>query len=618
MSTRSKKDRILNRTQQYIPPIKYSKTVLLFLVIFGVLLAMSLWTTLSQHSWGLRASYYTSADWTGKPKLTRIEHNPYLKGGVRENILSAAVFSVKWTGWIAIQQAGVYKFTTNSDDGSTIVLENTLLVDNGGAHGLRRKSQEIELDKGVYPIEIRYFQIGGYSVLQVLWTPPGQSERYIPHQRLFTEKPSWLSVKYRSMIVYVDNVLHITWRILGLSVLGVGLIGLSRKYILVRVMRAPMAVVFVGFLSVFCLQTFWKICPEPPLYGITVDASTPHFSLEAWFEGDFQRAAERWFNQHVGFRSFWVRTYNQISFSIFREVPPASSGTSVVLGGKNWLYTRKYLWEYAGYAWKITAEQAEERTQTLLRFQEQLARHHIAFLLIISPSKAHVYPEYMPRHYRARSKESAYDFTVSMLDKYGIHYLDAYKFFHDIKPKTPYRLFPKGGVHWSDYGAFLIFRESIVRLNQFLPTPLPVPAYDTITMAPPREPDNDLVQLLNIWTPQVIETSCPYLHFTTTPIPSENQPDVLIVGDSFVWHLTDFFSEQQLCTDIEMLFYYKHLITYPHKTQQRFNSKKADWKNLLLTKDIVLIEINQAFLHDEIGFGFVKDALDILENSSGF
>lgn len=600
---------------RYFQRIKSNKKSMRLLIVFGVLTLISLWTAFGQQNWGLHASYYANADRSGEPEITRIDRNPYLKGNSRDNILSASVFSVKWLGWIAIQQTGTYKFATNSDDGSTLFLNKTLLVNNGGTHGLQRRSQEVELEKGLYPIEIHYLQVGGYSVLQVFWTQPGGKETFIPHEFLFAEKPSWFGMKYRRLISHASTVLKIAWCIFLLSLSGIFLMPSFRKYSSVTAIPVLIALIFFLFLYVFCIQTFWKVFPESPLYGITIDTTSPHLSLETWFSGNFQQAAEAWFNQHVGFRSFWVRTYNQINFSIFRQIPSASSGTSIVLGSGNWLYEKAYLLEYAGYLWKTTAEQVDEKIQTLLHLQESLARHNITFLFIISPSKASVYPEYMPRQYQTRSNERAYDIMTPVLDKYGIQYIDAYTFFEERKSAAPYQLFPKGGIHWNDYGAFLIFRESIVRLNRLRTNPLPIPEYDSITLAPPREPDNDLVKLLNIWTPQAIEDLCPYPHFTTTPIPPENQPNILIIGDSFAWHLADFFSEQQICTDIEVLFYNKHLVKYPHKTQQLFEKDNTDWNTLLLARDIVLIEINQAFLHDEIGFGFVNDALEVLENS---
>ena len=588
----------------------------MLLTIIAVIACIQVWAELSQSRWGLLASYYPNAGWSGEPALTRIDPYPHVKGKVRENALSAAQFSVKWKGWLTVKERGLYRFATSSDDGSTIHLNNELLVDNSGVHGLQKRSQSIELEAGLYPFEILYFQIGGYNVFEMFWTPPGGGEHAISPQFLFARKPSAVGVAYRSSIARIITLFPGLWYLLGLCAC---LFFIGRKlktYAFLNLAYVSISIAFVLFLSVFCIQSFWKFLPESPLFGATAEVvPAPPFSLKSWFSQEFQQTTETWFSRHVGFRSFWVRTYNQINFSLFRQTPSVQTGTSIVLGKDNWLYTQEYLSEYAGYVSSPPKGQLRERIQTLHRLQDQLERHEIPFLLILSPSKAYVYPEYLPERYQTRGKERSYDLVTPLLDEYGIQYIDSYPFFAKIKSDAPYRLFPKGGIHWNDYGAFLIFRESIIRLNQTLKTSLPVPEYHSVTMASPRHPDNDLSQLLNIWTTQSIDELSPYLQLASVALPLEKQPKLLIIGDSFAWHLADLFSEQRLCTNVEVLYYYKRLVKYPDKTQQQFDGNKVDWNELLLEKDVVIIEINQAFLHSEIGFGFVPAALNALEAS---
>ena len=155
----------------------------------------------------------------------------------------------------------------------------------------------------------------------------------------------------------------------------------------------------------------------------------------------------------------------------------------------------------------------------------------------------------------------------------------------------------------------------VKRLNPFLKNVLPTPEYESVELAPPRGVDNDFAKLTNIWTTHVLEGLCPYPALITKPLSPEKQPDILIVGDSFAWQIIELFLKQQMSSHIEVLYYYKRHVVYPHVQQQQFKADKADWAQLLLKKDIVLIEINQAFLHDKIGFGFVEDALEVLKKN---
>jgi len=367
---------------------------------------------------------------------------------------------------------------------------------------------------------------------------------------------------------------------------------------------------FILVLLLVCVQTLRPFMSEQSLSGATFNTSKPDISLASWLNGNFQRDFEQWFSENVGFRAFWVRTYNQINFSLFRQIT-SSAGTKVIIGKNNWLYTKEFIAAYTSPP-PFSKTQAERHAEKIRRLQDKLEDHDITLLSVISPNKAAAYPEYLPGQFQQQSEEMAYDKTIPYLGKHGVRYLDSYKLFAEVKPDAPYELFPKGGIHWNNYGAFLVFRAMIEQLNPLLEQALPIPHYDSVELAPPRGADNDLVRLMNIWTPGVIEERCPYPNFTTEALLPEKQPKILIIGDSFSWHLADFFSEQQICTNVEVLFYYKRHVIYPHRQVQQFEAKKTDWNTFLLDKDIVIVELNQAFLHSGIGFGFVDDALQAL------
>ena len=74
-----------------VPHIEFSKNFML-VVLLSLLIMLTIYLPFSQHGWGLNAFYYTNAEWKGKPVITKIDKNCFLKGNVKENILSAAVF----------------------------------------------------------------------------------------------------------------------------------------------------------------------------------------------------------------------------------------------------------------------------------------------------------------------------------------------------------------------------------------------------------------------------------------------------------------------------------------------------------------------------------------------
>ena len=72
-------------------------------------------------------------------------------------------------GYIDILETETYMFFLESDDGSWLFVDDKLVVDNGGIHGLLEKNGKIHLRKGVHRIKIRYLQAGGYAVLRIFW-----------------------------------------------------------------------------------------------------------------------------------------------------------------------------------------------------------------------------------------------------------------------------------------------------------------------------------------------------------------------------------------------------------------------------------------------------------------
>ena len=179
-------------------------------LVLGILLSLTV--AFSHRRWGLQARYYVNMQWEGEPAVVRIDPIPFLAGKEGDNILSAPVFSVTWNGWITIEKSGTYRFATESDDGSYLRINGQTIVDNGGAHGLQKVTGEIELHKGIYPLEIQYFQIGGYSVMQTFWTPPEAFEELLPVSVLFSGRPKPGEIFLRTAVQFVlANASVIFW-----------------------------------------------------------------------------------------------------------------------------------------------------------------------------------------------------------------------------------------------------------------------------------------------------------------------------------------------------------------------------------------------------------------------
>ena len=79
------------------------------------------------------------------------------------------------TGSLFVSATSSYTFTLNSDDGSQLFIDGSLVVDDGGAHPPLTVSGTATLTAGVHPFEVRFFECCGEPSGVDLTLPTGVS-----------------------------------------------------------------------------------------------------------------------------------------------------------------------------------------------------------------------------------------------------------------------------------------------------------------------------------------------------------------------------------------------------------------------------------------------------------
>jgi len=130
---------------------------------------------------GLVGEYFTNVAWTGSPAFSVIDTEPSAaRMRQRWNGVQPEQFSVRWTGFLTVGQPGLYTFVTTSDDGSQLIVDNQLVVENGGMHSLATRSGRIQLDRGSHVVVLRYVQFGAASALAWSWSRDGAADEPVP------------------------------------------------------------------------------------------------------------------------------------------------------------------------------------------------------------------------------------------------------------------------------------------------------------------------------------------------------------------------------------------------------------------------------------------------------
>jgi alpha-L-fucosidase len=92
-----------------------------------------------------------------------------------------------FNGLIKIPTDGIFTFYISSDDGSQLFINDKLLVDNDGLHGMLEKENQAPLAKGYHRIKVLFFEKSGDDDLQLQWKGAGFKKQVIPASVLSRE-----------------------------------------------------------------------------------------------------------------------------------------------------------------------------------------------------------------------------------------------------------------------------------------------------------------------------------------------------------------------------------------------------------------------------------------------
>jgi hexosaminidase len=113
-----------------------------------------------------------------------------LESGILEFITlpenrNESLIGLEINGYINIPLNGVYTFTTISDDGSALWINDEMVVNNDGFHSMQEIKGQIALKKGYHSIKIRFFEGWGGEGLKLNWQSEDIDYQEVPASVLF-------------------------------------------------------------------------------------------------------------------------------------------------------------------------------------------------------------------------------------------------------------------------------------------------------------------------------------------------------------------------------------------------------------------------------------------------
>lgn len=361
-------------------------------------------------------------------------------------------------------------------------------------------------------------------------------------------------------------------------------------------------VILMGSLLAPLLQYIVAFYKVQPLKGAITLSENVEWTYDAWKEETFQKQKDKYINDHFGFREQYVRLNNQFYFNVFK----VAKANGVVVGKENYLYEENYIKDYYGINF-IGKSKIETAVNKLKSIDSAFKQMNKKLIVVFAPGKASYYPEYIPDNFKRVNDTTNYKYYLSQVKKSGISYIDFNSCFVSQKSLSKKVLYPKTGIHWSDYGAILA-ADSI---NRFLAKELnydPVEVYWTeyeYDKTKYSEVDMDIENGMNLF----FQIDKPRYHYPKVKFnfDGKRKMKLLNIGDSFFWNFLNTGIAGGIFDNPSFGFYCKEFhspLLGPPTDIANF-----DFKEFILKHDVVMLMATEATMNN-FPFGFDNKAFN--------
>jgi hypothetical protein len=276
---------------------------------------------------------------------------------------------------------------------------------------------------------------------------------------------------------------------------------------------------------------------------------------------------------------------------------------SVLIGKEGVLYEHNYVKTYFGSdysgddAWSYKANQLAEVRDTLEALGKKL-------VVVLAPGKGSFYPEYIPEDYREdEMHKTNYEEWSKLLREKNIDLFDVRPWFLNAKDTSRYPLYPKTGIHWSNYGEYLVMDSLVRYIESISEFDLGEIVLDSIIVSDKmRYTDDDLEYSMNLYfdIPDD-EMAYPQIHYL--PKPESERPKMLTIADSYFWGLFNAGLTTYLFRESEFWYYFESI--YPELNRDSYKVAHYLLTDELKDVDIVMILSTETNVYS---FGFIEAA----------
>ncbi|HTB30623.1 MAG TPA: hypothetical protein VK808_01270 [Bacteroidia bacterium] len=370
-------------------------------------------------------------------------------------------------------------------------------------------------------------------------------------------------------------------------------------------LRKYIFVFLFGCLFLPLIQSHLNLFKLTKLSGAYILSDDTTFTMDGWFSGKYQAHKERYLRDTFGLRSFFIRMHNQIAYSLFKKVTAAD----ITFGKNGRLYNTNYLDAYSGKDF-VGSQSIDVIMDKLKKVQDRLQEKNKTFLLVFAPSKDFYDPEFIPEGYD-KNDSNNYAICLKIAKKKGINYIDFNGYFSSIRQRSKYPIYSTYGSHWSAYGACLAGDSIINRLEALRNTKILHSIWNNNIVN--EEANGDELELeneLNLLFSFKHENMA-HPKITNPPDSTKTKPNILIIGDSYIWGLGMHYNFFENFSTFIFCYYFKTIYISGHTGA--ISTAEFNLKDALDKTDIVLIEATVPGLRT-FTWGFDEAAREALQN----
>ncbi len=366
------------------------------------------------------------------------------------------------------------------------------------------------------------------------------------------------------------------------------------------------------FILVFCLmflpliQHVTGVFNIRPLKGSYSKQVLPKFSWKAYINDEFQPVLNKWIEENIGLRPFFIRVNNQIAYSLY----DTALANSVIIGKKNYLYEKNYIKAYLGWDF-IGKNLINEKAGKLQYIQKQLMKDSVHLLIIFAPGKASFFPEYIPKKFNPENRTiTNYEYMKLSFNKMNINFIDFNDYFIQLKDTIRYPLFPQYGIHWSTYGAYMVYDSLLSYIEDKIGKDLPDVIYQNIELSSKlKDNDYDIADGMNL----LFRISTYKMAYPKIKIEKKDKyhPNVITVADSYYWNIFGKGLTANAFDNNSFWYYFKEAYN-PRYEGGKKPFEEIDILHELRNQDIVILLSTDANLY-KFAFGFIDKVYSLLQ-----